>query len=553
MSNDSVETGLFDRTLGTGDHKTVGRLWIFSGLAMGVAALVLRLVAALEQLDTSSSSDLLEDVNELVQVWSFSRDLLIFGGASALLVGIGTFIVPLQVGANAIAFPRGAAAAFWAWLASIAMLVAAYIGNGGPGGGTRDFVVLWAMALGGVMASIVWALVCIATTVIGARAPGMRLEMVPLTSWSFFVFALLGLLAVPIQIGQLIISFIDVRGGYQSLVDTTGLSAVMDTITVAPGIYWLAIPVLGIALDAIAVHTGRPIRFHRSAMVAIGLLALTAFGADVTSFGRRTGGIDFDNALLVIALVASVLPILAALALGGESLKAGSPTFGLPLGGSLIAGLLVLGGAVVALLGAVEPIGGFIVETNNELADRNDVLDLPTWLEVNGTTFNAGITAFIVTGAFVAGLAALSHWSHKIWGHKLNEGLGSLALLALAGGGTLWAVGEILGGFGEQVALPAVVETDGIASVGNVLVLIGVAAAAGGVGLTLLVAVTAGILNQGSESEPWSGTTLEWMTTSPPPYSNFASQPSVKSANPLLDITPDDKTEDATALEEVSA
>ena len=559
MSSESVETGLFDRTLGSGDHKTVGRLWIFSGLAVAVAALLLRFVAAIEQLDTGDIS-LLEDGNELVQVWSMSRDFLIFGGVVAVLIGIGTFITPLQVGASAIAFPRGAAAAFWVWLASTAMLIAAYIGNGGPGGGTRDFVVLWALALGGMMLSTVWALICIATTVIGARAPGMRLDMVPLTSWSFFVFALLGILAVPIQVGQLIISFIDVRGGYQSLVDTTSLASVMDTITIAPSVYWLAIPALGIALDAIAVHSNRPLRFHRSCMVAVGLLGLTAFGAPVTSFGRRaggieSGGIDFNNALLVIALLASVLPILASLALAGESLKVGKPSFSVPLGASLISGLLLLGAAVVALLGAIEPIVGFVVDVNNSLADRNDVPDLPDWLTVNGTTFNAGITALVITGALLGCLAGLSHWGHKIWGHRFNAGLGSLALLALAGGGAVWALGEILGGLDDQPALPAIAETDGLASVGNLLVFLGVAGVAGGVGLTLLLVATAGFTKTESQSEPWTGTTLEWMTESPPPYGNFASQPSVTSANPLLDmdVTAAADDEPAQELEEVSA
>ncbi len=552
MSSESVETGLFDRTLGSGDHKTFGRLWIFSGLVVGLVALGLRFVVALEQLDTGEVS-LLEDVNELVQVWSMSRDLLVFGGVVAVLIGIGTFIIPLQVGASAIAFPRGAAAAFWVWLASAAMLVAAYIGNGGPGGGVKDFVVLWALALGGMMASTVWALICIATTVIGARAPGMRLEMIPLTSWSFFVFALLGVLTVPIQIGQLVISLIDIRGGYQSLVDTTSLASVMDTITIAPSIYWLGIPALGIALDAIAVHSNRPLRFHRSSMVAIGLLAVTAFGADVTAFGRRTGGIDFNNGLLVIALIASILPILASLALAGESLKVGKPTFSVPLGAGLAAGLLLLGGAVVALLGAIEPIVGFVVDLNNSLTDSSDVPDLPDWLVLNGTTFNAGVTTFVLAGALLGCLAGISHWAHKIWGHRGNAGLGSLALLSLAGGGAIWAIGEVLGGLGDQPALPAVAETDGIASVGNLLVLLGVAGVAGGVGITLVIAATAGLTKTESQSEPWTGTTLEWMTESPPPYGNFASQPSVSSANPLLDRDPTVASDGApTELEEVS-
>ncbi len=527
MSNDLAQTGVIDRTIGTGDHKTVGRLWIFGGLAVGIAALVLRLLVALEQLDLGSIA-LFADGNEVVQVWSISRDLLIFGSVAAVLVGLGTFIVPLQVGANTIAFPRGAAAAFWLWTASLLVMAASYLANGGPGGGTRDFVVLWATALGGMIFAIVWAMICIAATVLGARAPGMTLEMVPLTAWSYFVFSLLGLLALPVQIGQLIIAFLDVRGNYLDLLDTTPLSAVMDTITLAPSVYWLIIPVLGMVLDIIGVHTGRPLRFHRSALSLLGLLALTAFAASVTSFGYRRGPVDFDNAFLVIALVASVLPILGSLALGAESLRAGKPMFRVPLLAGLLGGLLALGGATVALLGVVKPIVGFFAELANQTPD------VPDALTVNGTTFNAGITVFIVTAALLGSLAGIQHWGHKIWGHQLGEGASALALLSLAGGGTAWGIGEILGGMGGQPSLPAIEDVDsGLVTVGNLLVLIGVAGTAAGIGLLLVNLVVSGVLGRGSVAEPWLGRTLEWLTASPPPFGNFTSQPVVKSTTPL--------------------
>ncbi len=529
MSNDFADTGLVDRTLGSGDHKTIGRLWIVGGLTFGVAALVLRFVAAIEQLDTGDIA-LLEDANELVQVWSMSRDLLIFGAAAAVLVGVATFVVPLQVGASSIAFPRGAAAAFWTWLASVGILVAAYVGNGGPGGGTRDFVVLWAFALGGTMVGVVWALVCLATTILGARAEGMRLEMVPVTTWGFLVFSLLGLFAVPVQVGQLILAYIDVRGGYQSLVDTTPLAGVMDTVTIAPAIYWLAVPALGIAVEAIGVHTDRPIRFHRTVLVLLGLLAVTAFAAEVTSFGNRGRPVDFDNGLLVAGLLASVAPILGVLALAGDSLRRGRPVFRVPLVAGLTAGLVILGGAVLALLGVIEPIVGFFAD----LAGQQP--DVPNALTLNGTTFNAGVTALIVTGALTGALAGIHHWGHKIWGHQLSQGLGLLGMVSLAGGGALWAVGELLGGLADQAALPTVEATDdALITTGNLLVLLGVAGAAAGVGVVLLNAVAFGLLGRGSQAEPWRGKTLEWWTESPPPYANFERRPVVSSILPLED------------------
>ena len=56
-------------------------------------------------------------------------------------------IVPLQVGARSLAFPRLAAAGFWAWLGGIVLIVISLADNGGPGGGNADMVDLF---LGGL-------------------------------------------------------------------------------------------------------------------------------------------------------------------------------------------------------------------------------------------------------------------------------------------------------------------------------------------------------------------------------------------------------------------
>ena len=56
--------------------------------------------------------------------------------AIPVLIGLATYVTPLQVGANTVAFPRAAAAAFWGWLVGSGMLIAAYAINGGPDGGS---------------------------------------------------------------------------------------------------------------------------------------------------------------------------------------------------------------------------------------------------------------------------------------------------------------------------------------------------------------------------------------------------------------------------------
>ncbi|MEL6985411.1 MAG: cbb3-type cytochrome c oxidase subunit I, partial [Actinomycetota bacterium] len=127
------EPSAVEGLLGTGDHKTIGRLFIGGGAVGLVAALVLGVVASWY---ANNFDDLGAGAFDyLPQVWSMSRDLAVFGGLVPILVGLGVYLVPLQVGAPSLAFPRGAAAALWTWFLGADLLILAYIFNGGPGGG----------------------------------------------------------------------------------------------------------------------------------------------------------------------------------------------------------------------------------------------------------------------------------------------------------------------------------------------------------------------------------------------------------------------------------
>ena len=130
------DQSVLERILGTSDHKTIGRMWMLAGAGTLAIGMAVSLVAAVEQVSLGSFS-IAADSDELVQIWSAGRALTLVGGVVALLVGLATYLVPLQVGSSAIAFGRGANAAFWVWFVSVDLLVISYLLNGGPGGGRR--------------------------------------------------------------------------------------------------------------------------------------------------------------------------------------------------------------------------------------------------------------------------------------------------------------------------------------------------------------------------------------------------------------------------------
>ncbi len=539
----------------TGDHKAIGRMWIGASSLFLLAGLAVGAIAGFEHADLSGFA-IAKDADQFTQLWSLGRDLVMFGGIVPLFVALAITVVPLQVGASALAFSRGAAAAFWTWLVSTGILILSYVMNGGPSGGQTDFVVLWALALAAMLLSIVWALICIATTVLGARTAGMKLERVPITTWGFFVFAITGILALPIIIGELGLAYLDVKYGYLPTDDTRGiLVGVMNSVSFAPAIYWLGIPTLAIAVDAISTHTGRPVRFHRSVMVALGILAAYAFAGDFFSFSWRGRPVALDNGALVLLWLVSSIPVLATLAFAGESLKKGTFKVRTPLIAGLFGGLVLLLGTAIGILLAVAPIIGFL-NTNFDAGINPD----SAWI-LGRTSFHEASRGLLVGAGLLGAIAGLNHWGHKIWGRVFDDRIGLLAALAAAGGGVVMGAGAIVSGFAEQPMLPAIAEsaTTGMET-GNLIAAIGTALLAGGAAL-LVLQVLAASAGAGSSVEPWRGVTLEWATASPPPIGNFAVAPVVASATPLLEegfaiVDPDAEeasNEEATDAEEVSA
>ncbi len=520
-----------DGILGSGDHKTIGRLWIGFGTFFIVVGLALALVASLELADLGALA-IFDDADQLTQLWSLGRDLLLFAGLVPVLIGIATYVVPLQVGSSSIAFPRGAAAAFWTWFVATDVLVLAYIMNGGPAGGRLDYVLLWTLALGTMVVSLLWAMICIATTVLGARAAGMSLERVPATSWSFLVFSVSGLLSLPILLAELVLAHLDVKYGFlPTKADRTVLVAILDTLNLAPAVFWVGVPILGMAVDSIGVHSGRPARFHKSILAVIGVYGFVAYGADLLSFAWRGRPVAFDNGLLVVAILLAVVPVLLTLGLVGDSLAKGKAKLNTPLIAALLSGLLLLVASAGAILGLVDPFLGFIETVSGNTIDFS--------FDLVGTSFYEGVRALVVGAAVLGIIGGVHHWAHKIWGRSLEDRLGWLSVLAAAGGALIWGVALIVGGFLGQQRPPFVtIDPDNSIEIVSWIGVVGIALLLAGVLLLLLNVLGAVAGRVGSAAEPWRGTTLEWATASPPAAGNFVEAPIVRSATPLADLDP---------------
>jgi cytochrome c oxidase subunit 1 len=486
--------------LTTSDHKRVGRLWIATSLLFFVGAGVLTSLLSLE--GTQSGLDLFTR-KSFGAVYALSGEMTVLLFLLPLVLGIATLVVPLQVGAAEIAFPRGAATAYWLYLTSSVVLVGAYLANGGPAGTSAEGVDLWLLALLGVLLATVLALVCLLTTVFAMRTGGMTLLRTPAFSWSVLIGGSLTLLAAPVLASRLVQMYVTHHFGG----DLGPYRSDIAWFWSIPQVYVVAVPAAGAALEIVPVLAKARLRMHAAALVVIGLVGVASIGAWAQVTDQQT------EPLYVLIGLFAILPALALFGLLADTARGGRPApkaaFALAMG----AALLLLAGAVA---GALLSIDG---------------------LHVHGTVWEAGQTHLVVFGAGTLGaLAALWWWAPKIWGAQLSEGLGFLACLAVLGGSVLLGVSELINGKANKLALRAFTFDDGgsakalggLGAAGAILLTVGA--------LVVVVAVLGAARTRGTAADdPWGGYTLEWSTASPPSRSNFdAPIPAVVSATPLF-------------------
>lgn len=503
-----------DSLLGTGDHKTLGRFLIVASLAH---AAVFAVLAALSNAHLASGGSLL-DADQATRFDLNSQLGLVVCGLLPLLLGLALYLVPLQIGAATISFPRAAALSTWGWMLSADLFLIAVLADGSFGGTNEKMARLGNVALGATSLSLLIGMTCVVVSVLSLRAPGMRLDRVPFFSFSMLVTGGVAMLTLPAVIAHVVVLQIS-RADAGALTEAFGPR--LGWFVTQPSVYLSTIAVLGIAADVVPVMTAQRTRYRGLVQGSIGLGGLLALGTWAQVPASR------DTAVWVVFAVAAAVPALGLLGTLSDSIRGGRPALASPLAFAALSLVLVLLAAVAGLLGAVDtagsdPLVGF------------------------GATLPLGQLYLVVGAALCGAIGACFYWGTKIWGGALLDGAGK-ALAPLT-----W-VGALLAG-GAHVALAIVSAARAADDPPAPDVFAGIAAAGLGLialsALAALVAALGAWFRRGGDAfaDPWGGHTLEWATSSPPPTGNFADPlPAIESGEPLLDARASASTEGGAA------
>ena len=486
----------------TADHKRIGRLYLVTAVAFLVVGSVVGAILGAERIDGGFE---ILDGSTFGQVYTLHGEVAVFGFLVPFFVGLATYLVPLQVGAPDIAFARGSALGYWTYLVSGLLLLAAYLANGGPLGGSNVGVDLHLLALIGLNLAVCIALVSVLTTAMAWRAQGMTLLRTPLFTWSVVVGGGLTLLASPVLIGRLVEGYIA-----HHFADVDLASAGTGWFFAVPQVFVLAVPAAGVAAEVVPVMARSRHRVHAAAVVIIGLMGVLGFGAWAQMAERA------DELLYVGVALASLLPALALLALLGDTARRGRLSLG-------AANLLALGAVVQLLLGALAGAAAAIEP-----------------LELQGTVWQAAQVHYtLYGGATLGAFAALWFWAPKIWGVLLGELQGKAVFALTFLGAILLSAPDLLNGLVEdQLLADPQLDDSGLRVAMSAVSLVG--GVLGVLGVLLVLGELLGKVGRRTgtpaSDDPWGGATLEWATSSPPPPGNFVSPvPVVASATPLHD------------------
>ena len=517
-------TGIFD-WLTTVDHKKIGILY-------GGASLVFLLIGGFEAL--LIRTQLAKPENDFIgpelynQIFTMHGTTMIFLVAMPIAVALFNYIVPLQIGARDVAFPRLNALSFWLFLFAAIFMNASFLFGAAPNGGWFGYANLtskqfspglnidfWALGLQALGAASIMGGVNFLTTIINLRAPGMKLMRMPLFTWMAFFTSFLIVTALPVLAVALFLLTFDRFWGTNFFVTQAGGDPILWQhlfwIFGHPEVYILILPAFGIISEIIPTFSKKPL-FGYAVMVYSGaLIALVGWGVwSHHMFATGLGPIAdafFTIATMIIAIPTGVKIFNWLATMWGGSLRLNT-----------------------AMLYAIGMISTFTIGGISGMMHATSPHDL----QQTDTYFVVAHFHYVAVGGVVfAVFGGLFYWFPKITGRFMNETLGKITFWLFFIGFNLTFMPQhwigLLGMPRRIFTYSAELNLDGL----NQLSTVGAYIQAISVLMLFYNVISSYRRGAVAGPNPWGGATLEWATTSPPAEHNFNRIPTVHSREPL--------------------
>ena len=418
--------------LTTADHRRVGALFVGFALLFLLAG---GIVGGLLQVELAGSGVQVTG-NAFARLFSLHATVTPLLFLAPLWVGLATAVIPGQIGAGNLAFPRLQSFALWTYVVGGGVVVAGYIVGSPRGAGlslsqpirvagaSATATDLWISGLALVAIAALLAAVNLLATIVTQRGEGTSFASLPLFSWATFATSAVLVIAIPTFLGGLALLYLDQHfGGSFFAVGTRGGQQVWQHLLWLfgrPEVYLLTLPGLGVASEIVEAQTGKPLINRNVAMGALGAFAVLSLGAWAAGASASTA-VVLPTYSVLTALVAAPAGVLVLLWLG--TMRDGRPKPHVTL-------LYVAAYLVLVLFGVANTIIAAVVKVDA------------------GTAWSTGHLHVVVLGAPVLlAFAAVHHYAPRIWGRALHQGMGGLEALLLLGGFLVMGLADYLLGY----------------------------------------------------------------------------------------------------------
>jgi cytochrome o ubiquinol oxidase subunit 1 len=515
---------LWKEWITTVDHKKIGIMYIAFSFVMLIKGLIDAGMMRAQQAFAAGESMGYLSSEHFQQIFTAHGVTMIFFVGMGVTFGIMNLLLPLQIGARDVAFPFLNNLSFWLFVSGgmfilVSLIIGNYAGTGwsaypplagpefNPGVGVDYW--LWSVQISG--AGTLLSGINFLVTILKMRCPGMTMMRMPIFVWAALMTMILVIFAFPILTATTAMLTTD------RLLDTHIFSAGLGGNPMMyinlfwawghPEVYILVLPAFGIFSEVVPVFSHKKLFGYTSMVWALVAIAFLSFIVWVHHFFTMGAGPNV-NAFFGIMTMIIAIPTGVKVFNWLFTMFRGRVQFATPMYWFLgFVFTFTIGGAAGVLLSI--PAADF---------------------QVHNSLFLIAHFHYVIIGGTVFGFfAGYSYWFPKFMGFKLNEKLGKYAFW-------FWQIGffiaftplYLLGFMGATRRLDHYDVTGWqpmfiAASVGAILVMCGVGFQA----LQLIVSIKERKKNYDLTGDPWNGRTLEWSTTSPPPFYNFAFIPEV--------------------------
>ncbi|MGN8644714.1 cytochrome aa3 quinol oxidase subunit I [Gracilibacillus sp. HCP3S3_G5_1] len=512
---------LWNEWFTTVDHKKIGIMYILAGVLMffrgGVDGLLMRAQTSRPELN-------LLDAQHYDEIFTTHGVIMILFMAMPLLIGIMNVVIPLQIGARDVAFPKLNAFSFWTFFAGAMLFNLSFVIGGSPDAGWTSYFPLagkeFTPGVGNNYYAISLQIAGIGTlatginfivTIIKMRAPGLSWMKLPIFVWTTFITSIIIVAAFPILTIALLFMTLDRLFGTHFFTVAAGgdpmLWLNLFWLWGHPEVYIVVLPAFGMFSEVIATFARKNLYGYKSMVYAVAGIAFLSMLVWVHHF-YTMGNSAAVNSIFSLTTMMIAIPTGVKIFNWLFTMRKGRIEFSTAMLWSLaFIPCFTIGGVTGVMLAMAA-------------ADY----------QYHNTMFLVAHFHYVlIPGVVFAVFAALYYWWPKMFGFKLNEKIGKWHFwLFVIGFNMTFMPMFFVGLDGMSRRMYTYAESTGwgpwlgFSAIGSLVMAAGFAALCYNIYWSFRYA------SRDVGSDPWNARTLEWATASPAPHYNFAVVPQVE-------------------------